>query len=385
MAEQVPEDVKHRTAACACSASSSASRRDFNARLPGTQPRGPVREARTPSWPARRSIAISADGAGQSAEPASGSAIAIGDVAAVTITASSTNSLFGALAATAPRRQRRIAGGTGRLEPIAHHTVEQWNPHADRPMPDGCRDDPDRARLRRQPARLAAVRAIRAEPRVDRAPARRGRRSARQPRHHRGLARRLRAGAPRARGPLRALKRGDELIPGDVEGAIRLAIAQGSLFDFDPAAARPSFEEINLRKRPVRARTAAQDAYIRALKRHALVFGTGPAGTGKTWLAVAHAIAAVRAQGGRPHHPVAAGGGSRRAARLPARRHAREGRSLSATDLRRAVRPDGCPHRRARAAVRRDRDRAARLHARPHPVQCRGHPRRGAEHDRRCR
>src|SRR5438270_2899660 len=30
---------------------------------------------------------------------------------------------------------------------------------------------------------------------------------------------------------------------------------------------------------------------MRALKRHALVFGTGPAGTGKTWLAVAHAVA----------------------------------------------------------------------------------------------
>src|SRR6516162_1778929 len=42
-------------------------------------------------------------------------------------------------------------------------------------------------------------------------------------------------------------------------------------------------------KRGVRARTAAQDAYIRALKRHALVFSTGPAGTGKTWLAVAYA------------------------------------------------------------------------------------------------
>jgi phosphate starvation-inducible PhoH-like protein len=86
------------------------------------------------------------------------------------------------------------------------------------------------------------------------------------------------------------LKRGDELVSGDVEGAIRLAIAQGSLFDYDATTARPSFEEINLRKRPVRARTAAQDAYIRALRRHALVFGTGPAGTGKTWLAVAHAL-----------------------------------------------------------------------------------------------
>jgi phosphate starvation-inducible PhoH-like protein len=86
------------------------------------------------------------------------------------------------------------------------------------------------------------------------------------------------------------LKHGDELVQGDVEGNIRLAMAQGSLFDFDPAAARESFEEINLRKRRVRARTPAQDAYVRALKRQPLVFATGPAGTGKTWLAVAHAV-----------------------------------------------------------------------------------------------
>jgi len=103
-----------------------------------------------------------------------------------------------------------------------------------------------------------------------------------------------RDGVERARrvleGLYEQLKRGDELVSGDVEGAIRLAIAQGSLFDYDAATARPTFEEINLRKRPVRARTAAQDAYIRALRRHALVFGTGPAGTGKTWLAVAHAV-----------------------------------------------------------------------------------------------
>jgi phosphate starvation-inducible protein PhoH and related proteins len=85
------------------------------------------------------------------------------------------------------------------------------------------------------------------------------------------------------------IKRGRELAAGDVEGAIRLAISQGSLFDFDPAT-RQNFDEINLRKRPVRARTKAQDRYIGALRRHALVFGTGPAGTGKTWLAVAHAV-----------------------------------------------------------------------------------------------
>jgi phosphate starvation-inducible PhoH-like protein len=86
------------------------------------------------------------------------------------------------------------------------------------------------------------------------------------------------------------LKRGDEVTQGDVDGAVRLALSQGSLFDFDPAAPRESLEEINLRKRRVRARTQGQDAYFRALKRNTLVFASGPAGTGKTWLAVARAV-----------------------------------------------------------------------------------------------
>ncbi len=87
-----------------------------------------------------------------------------------------------------------------------------------------------------------------------------------------------------------ALKKGRDISQGDVDGAIREVTSQGSLFDFDPAAQRQTFDEIQLRRRPVRARTPAQDAYIRALKRHTLVFGVGPAGTGKTWLAVAYAV-----------------------------------------------------------------------------------------------
>src|SRR6478736_3506469 len=39
------------------------------------------------------------------------------------------------------------------------------------------------------------------------------------------------------------IKRGQDLASGDVEGAIRLAIAQGSLFDFDPSTARADFEQ----------------------------------------------------------------------------------------------------------------------------------------------
>ncbi len=74
---------------------------------------------------------------------------------------------------------------------------------------------------------------------------------------------------------------GHDPAQGDVEGAIRAVIAQGSLFEFDAKAPKSSFEAINLRKRPVRARTAAQDFYIRALKHHELVFGIGPAGPGK--------------------------------------------------------------------------------------------------------
>ena len=83
---------------------------------------------------------------------------------------------------------------------------------------------------------------------------------------------------------------GHELAQGDVEGAIRAVIAQGSLFELDAKPGSSTFEAISLRKRPVRARTAAQDSYIRALQRHELVFGVGPAGTGKTWLAVAQAV-----------------------------------------------------------------------------------------------
>jgi phosphate starvation-inducible protein PhoH and related proteins len=86
------------------------------------------------------------------------------------------------------------------------------------------------------------------------------------------------------------LKRGQDLATGDVEGAIRLTLSRGAMVEVEAALERTSFEEISLRKRQVRARTAGQDAYVRALRRNSLVFGIGPAGTGKTWLAVAHAI-----------------------------------------------------------------------------------------------
>lgn len=47
------------------------------------------------------------------------------------------------------------------------------------------------------------------------------------------------------------------------------------------------------RGKPVRARTAHQMAYVRAIQQHTLTFGLGPAGTGKTFLAVALAARAL--------------------------------------------------------------------------------------------
>ena len=52
---------------------------------------------------------------------------------------------------------------------------------------------------------------------------------------------------------------------------------------------RVRMAQIATRKATIVARTPAQDAYMRAMDRAELVFGIGPAGTGKTYLAVAHA------------------------------------------------------------------------------------------------
>jgi phosphate starvation-inducible PhoH-like protein len=48
------------------------------------------------------------------------------------------------------------------------------------------------------------------------------------------------------------------------------------------------------RKAPVIARTVGQKNYVEAIERHDVVFAIGPAGTGKTYLAVAMAVAALK-------------------------------------------------------------------------------------------
>jgi phosphate starvation-inducible PhoH-like protein len=63
-----------------------------------------------------------------------------------------------------------------------------------------------------------------------------------------------------------------------------------------PAPGDGETDPIELREgqRAVRARTDGQARYLRALRDHDLVICVGPAGTGKTYLAVAMAVAALR-------------------------------------------------------------------------------------------
>ena len=48
--------------------------------------------------------------------------------------------------------------------------------------------------------------------------------------------------------------------------------------------------------RPIKAKTVGQKKYINAIKKNTVVLGVGPAGTGKTFLAVAMAVKALRAK-----------------------------------------------------------------------------------------
>ncbi|MGE0212121.1 MAG: PhoH family protein [Parvibaculaceae bacterium] len=79
--------------------------------------------------------------------------------------------------------------------------------------------------------------------------------------------------------------RGQEITPGDVEGAIRMAGA--------PRQPSGTGEEIRTPRKLIAPRSAGQKAYLDAIAKNELVFGVGPAGTGKTYLAVACAAAAL--------------------------------------------------------------------------------------------
>lgn len=88
------------------------------------------------------------------------------------------------------------------------------------------------------------------------------------------------------------LEQGREVTLAEVEAALRMGVgATAGASDLSPSDQMEMFAkgryEIRTRKKTVEPRTEAQKAYVRSLFEHELAFGIGPAGTGKTYLAVA--------------------------------------------------------------------------------------------------
>ncbi|TFG40260.1 MAG: PhoH family protein [Chromatiales bacterium] len=66
--------------------------------------------------------------------------------------------------------------------------------------------------------------------------------------------------------------------------------AIGNIGDEAPKVANDDVVSIQTRRKLIRPRGANQTAYMRRIRDHDLAFGIGPAGTGKTYLAVASAV-----------------------------------------------------------------------------------------------
>ena len=107
----------------------------------------------------------------------------------------------------------------------------------------------------------------------------------------------LRGGTARARTLTREVleelykraREGHAIDTAEVEGVIRLFATLPVEKKKEPA------REIRTRRKVIRPRSAGQKVYLDALAENELVFGIGPAGTGKTYLAVAHGIALLLA------------------------------------------------------------------------------------------
>jgi phosphate starvation-inducible PhoH-like protein len=88
----------------------------------------------------------------------------------------------------------------------------------------------------------------------------------------------------------RRLEGGLELGPNEVEAALRMGVETPRDGPGQPG------DDLLVRtdKRRISPRSPNQAAYLRAMRQHDLVFGIGPAGTGKTYLAVAVGVALLK-------------------------------------------------------------------------------------------
>ena len=88
------------------------------------------------------------------------------------------------------------------------------------------------------------------------------------------------------------IEQGRDVLPVDVVTALRMnsAIVSDKKNAKQLTMFKDSNIEIKTRKKIIEPRTEAQSSYVKSLFNHELAFGIGPAGTGKTYLAVAVAV-----------------------------------------------------------------------------------------------
>jgi phosphate starvation-inducible PhoH-like protein len=86
------------------------------------------------------------------------------------------------------------------------------------------------------------------------------------------------------------LRSGTQLTPDAVERSLAMLRSQGP----ERPAEVLTLDVLSTRGRTIRPKTLNQKRYVDAIDKHTIVFGIGPAGTGKTYLAMAKAVRALQ-------------------------------------------------------------------------------------------
>ena len=87
------------------------------------------------------------------------------------------------------------------------------------------------------------------------------------------------------------IRKGERILATDINYLIRASGSdEADTLDQSPTESIPVFSKRGV----IRPKTAGQKRYVEAIKNNDLVFGIGPAGTGKTYLAMAMAVSALK-------------------------------------------------------------------------------------------
>lgn len=92
---------------------------------------------------------------------------------------------------------------------------------------------------------------------------------------------------------LQILQRGEPIDQQKVIYAVTMAQENGGI---DIKMLGDDCIAINTKGHPIKTKTLGQKRYVEAIEKNTIVFGIGPAGTGKTYLAVAKAVTALRSK-----------------------------------------------------------------------------------------